>query len=194
MKSWTARSAGPRLDGVLLLAGVLAMLFASPARADGGFFPPDPNCAIYDDPAGDTFVRPTSSAVPVSAIPPDARIDILQYRIGNFTPTDFQADPFAGSFDMEYGPYLRFDLLLNGLVVPPGPQQEGNYHPFIYGTNPIFGVVEFNVDDNIYTGGEVTRAQDYFLGNVGRFGSRAVGWTEYSSRTAQTFGEILPSK
>lgn len=158
-------------------------------NAPAGLFPPDPNCCIYDDAAGDIFVRPTSSAVPASAIPPDARVDVLQYRIGNFTPTDAATDLIAGSFDGVYGPYLRFDLLLNGLVVPPGPQEEGNYHPFLYGSNPLFGTIEFDVDDNIYTGGELERAQDYFLGNAGRFGFKAFGASEFANRTAHEFGE-----
>ena len=150
------------------------------ASAPDGLFPQNPNYWLYDDEPGDNFIRRTSQDIlPVN---PNAHLDLLQYRIGNWMPADPNTDLFAGTFDMAEGPYLRFDLLLDGLVNPPGPQEPNDFDQFRYGPNPLYSVVEFDADNNLMTGGELVRAQDYFLGNIGRFGFKEQNLAE---RTAE---------
>ena len=157
---------------VLCLLAVAALAGVPSARAQGEL-----EWRQFNVPGGDTFIRRTSQSVlPVN---PHAHIDLLKYRIGTWAPTNPDTDLFAGVFDLSTGRYARFDLVFDGLVSPPGSYGDDACDPLQYGDNPLYAVVEFDVDGNTRTGGELARCQDYFLGNCGRFGFRALGAAGY---------------
>ncbi|MFQ5430004.1 MAG: hypothetical protein ACE5E1_06805 [Phycisphaerae bacterium] len=99
--------------------------------------------------------------------------DILEMTIGTFQPTDPQTSRFDGQWDLAGG-YMRFDLVVAGLANPPGPLAFDDtlpvYDPFLYGANPIFGFIEFDLDADENTGGELSDPEDRYLGNVARWG------------------------
>lgn len=172
---------------VLLTAVGVVLWSGSSVGAVDGLWEPDPEglYTLYTDGLNDRLLRRTSATA--LGIGPEATIELLQYRIGNFMPADPETDLFTGQFYAGIDQYFRMDILLNGLVVPPGPQSPGNYDPFKYGYRPLYGVFEMDVD-GMMTGGELDYAQDYMLGNMGRFGSKfSNGSPAYANRTARQF-------
>lgn len=96
--------------------------------------------------------------------------DILAYQLGNWRPNDANDDLYEGCWDPNAN-FFRFDIAFNGLVNPPGFVMPGNsYDPYKYGPNPVFGFVEFDMDNKVNSGGEVDAPQNRYLGNVARFG------------------------
>lgn len=126
-----------------------------------------------DEPGDSTIRRIDVGAVAV--LDEDARTipDLIQYELGPWQPNDPESSLFAGSWSLA-GEFLRFDMTVNGLVNPPGPLglRSDAYDPFMYGPSPIVGFVEFNIDLNANTGGELDFPEFRYLGNVGRFGGR----------------------
>lgn len=100
-----------------------------------------------------------------------AKPDLVGYQIGRWSPTVPVADLYTGTWN-NAGGFLRFDIGLAGFVNPPGPlaQYEDNYDPFLYGPNPVFGYIEFDVDNRVTTGGEIDFPNLRYLANAGRFG------------------------
>ena len=146
---------------------------------------------FYTDQFYDRFVRPTSLSNPPGNILPGAiHPDILQYRIGAWYPFDPYGDLWQGEYDSEWGDYLRLDILLKEFHNPPGPTGgSAGFDPLRYGPNPVYGIVEFDMDHYVNTGGDLGneinpmgRPQDSFLSNAGRFGFRAWGDPLYSQR------------
>ena len=69
------------------------------------------------------------------------------------------------------GAFFRLDLVLAGLVNPPGTFGYGfPYDPFRYGPNPVFGYIEIDMDADVDTGGELDHPELRYLGNAARFG------------------------
>ena len=66
------------------------------------------------------------------------------------------------------------ELVFDGLLNPPGPMT-AVYAPHLYGPNPLFGFVEFDVDTNGDSGGNVDAPLIRYNGNVARFGGLPVG-------------------
>ncbi|MCZ6816566.1 MAG: hypothetical protein O7F76_07665, partial [Planctomycetota bacterium] len=105
--------------------------------------------------------------------------DVIGYAIGNWQPTNPATDLYAGAWDSD-GLFFRFDLTFVGLVNPPGKLgidldecfPNCPYDPYRYGPNPIFGIVEFDVDASVETGGETDVPQSRYLGNIARFGGK----------------------
>lgn len=99
--------------------------------------------------------------------------DLIEVRIGKFAPTVPHADRFEGAWNNSGG-YVGLNLVFNGLVNPPGPLGlDGSapvYAPFQYGPNPFFGFIEFDMDADEDTGGELAAPEFRYLGNVARFG------------------------
>ena len=185
-------------DRPLVLAVLLLLVTGVPARADEDPFEPQPYVRVYTDPPHDNVVRRTSAGP--SPVNPDAHIDLLEYRIGNYAPTDPNVSLFDGQVGDPAGYYFRLDLRFDGLVNPAGPVKrdcDGGtwvaYTPFLYGPNPLLGSIQFNVDRNINTGG--TGETDWkpykYLGNVGRFGFRAYSLNggSYSWRSATNYND-----
>jgi hypothetical protein len=100
--------------------------------------------------------------------------ELLSYSLGNWQPDDPQTDLFTGRWSV-MGAFLRFEMVFDGVVNPPGPVGccgEPSYDPFRYGPNPVSGYIEFDVDDDVDTGGELEAPQLRYLGNTSRFGGR----------------------
>ena len=136
------------------------------------------NCthARYRDPRADTAVICTD---PLAATLVDLNrphpIDLLEIRLGRFSPADPTGDPFVGvaadpSAFTPSGDLLRLDLVMAGLVNPPGPNGPVGFNPYRYGDHPVYGFVEIDMDDNVRTGGELDAPQYRYLGNAARFG------------------------
>lgn len=98
-----------------------------------------------------------------------ALIDLQAVTLGTWLPTDPQANLFVGDFNSN-GLFLRLDVSVAGLVNPPGKTQPGQFAPFIYGPNPVFGFIEVEMDSDWDTGGELDNPEHRYLGNVARFG------------------------
>lgn len=161
------------LIGVTLLATM-----ASGARAS--------NPRLINDPYGDAVIRRTDRDNDGWIDPKIQRLpDLLQIRIGRFQPAQPDVDRFFGSWSTT-GAYLRLDLVLHGLINPPGPigwDDSGVYDPLLYGPHPAFGYVEFDVDSDENTGGELESPQYRYLAQIGRFGGIPVEpW--YAGRVA----------
>lgn len=129
---------------------------------------------ILTDPAMDTQIRRTDFNND-GAIDPamHALPDLIEIRAGSFSPFEPEDNRFAGQWN-NGGGFIRVDLVFAGLVNPPGKlglsSSNPQYDPFRYGPNPVFGFIEFDVDQNEDTGGELAAPQFRYTGNVGRFG------------------------
>jgi hypothetical protein len=135
-----------------------------PARAVG-------QVAVWQDPPDDAVARRADNGAD-GPIDPIAHMfpDIISYAIGKWQPTAPQSDPFVGQWSAS-ADFFRFDLVLKGLVNPPGTLGHGYpFDPFRYGPNPVFGYVEIDMDGSADTGGELDSPDLRYLGNVGRFG------------------------
>lgn len=140
---------------------------------------------LISDETGEAVVRRTDyGAVGDVAEELHAKPDIAGYRIGNWQPTDAPADLYAGDWALD-GPFFRFDITFKGLVNPPGRLgidlddcfPNCIYDPYLYGPNPVFGIVEFDVDASAESGGETNVPQSRYLGNIARFGGKpAMPW------------------
>ncbi|RMH29176.1 MAG: hypothetical protein D6693_02395 [Planctomycetota bacterium] len=124
----------------------------------------------WTDAAGDAAARPTGSLTqPHFAIAPD----LLDLSLRFWDPAS-PADPFAGAAGtFQSSHVMRFDMTVAGLVNPPGPLGLGGYpwDPDRFGDRPLNGFIEFDVDGQKNSGGELEPiARTRFLANVGRFG------------------------
>ncbi len=95
--------------------------------------------------------------------------ELLSVRVVGWTPNDPQNDLFSGVFDVSGG-FVRFDIRLLGLMNPPGNNDPLDFSPFAYGDNPVFGFIEFDMDQDNQTGGELDAPQFRYNGNIVRFG------------------------
>jgi hypothetical protein len=80
---------------------------------------------------------------------------------------------------------LEVIVKFDGLVNPPGPLGLGAlpFNPYLHGPSPVYGSVEFDVDDDMNTGGELGSAARFtYLANLARFGEVPTG--ALSSRAA----------
>ncbi len=118
----------------------------------------------------DALIRPTDPGADAPFDPNLHRlIELLETTLGKWKPVDAAVDPFAGSF-LSQGRFLRLDLVLDGLVNPPGDARPGSFAPFAYGDHPVYGFVEIDMDLDRGTGGEVDAPEFRYLGNIARFG------------------------
>gem|GEM_PF-613745 len=124
----------------------------------------------WTDDTGDADFRPTGSltAPHFQGLP-----DLLSISVRFWDPAS-PSDPFSGaegSFGTSH--VFRFDMTINGLVNPPGPLALGGYpwDPDEFGACPLNGFIEFDVDGQKNSGGELEPvAQTRYLANVARFG------------------------
>lgn len=118
---------------------------------------------IRTDLGGDGPVEPTEHRLP----------DLLWMSVGRYSSPAPHVDPFVGAWHPTGG-FVRINLAFVGLVNPPGPlgfDDEGpEYDPFRYGPNPVFGYIEFDVDSDEDTGGELDDPELRYNGAVARFG------------------------
>jgi len=95
--------------------------------------------------------------------------ELLTVRSMAWTPDDPQIDLFSGGFDANGG-FVRIDVRLRGLMNPPGSNDPLDFSPFVYGDNPVFGFIEFDMDRDSQTGGELDAPQFRYNSNIVRFG------------------------
>lgn len=146
---------------------VLASLAAAPTVAS--------DISSYNDIVGDATTRRTDSgadgSLPVGVNLPDIRTLSLY----GWLPTDPLADPYSGVVVPPASAHIvRIDLVLQGLINPPGPLGANgkDYEPTLFGPSPLFGFVEFDVDNNHNTGGDLAgTARNRYLANIARFGA-----------------------
>lgn len=141
---------------------------------------------VRPDPAGDVRILRTDQA---EGDPFDSQAhrlpDILETRLGKFQPESPATNLFNGDWSSNGG-FVRLDVVLNGLINPPGLvglSDDPVYSPYMYGPNPVFGFIELDVDGNVDTGGELDFPQLRYLGNVSRLGGLP-GVIQYSNRIA----------
>jgi len=137
----------------------------------------DDHTETYPDPVGDAVVRRTDQGNdgPVPASLPDlVRVESSGWEA--FEPT---LDPFAGqTVRGDEAHLVRIDLVFDGLVSPPGTVGVNGlaFDPFRFGPTPLTGFVEFDIDRDKDTGGQLGGpATLRFLANAGRFGGRPEG-------------------
>ncbi len=143
----------------------LALTGASTSRAGAPV-------VTWSDQPRDTVMRVTDSGAEASLdVNAHQLTDLLEITLGSWSPDDPADDLFDGAFS-ESGLFMRLDLVLAGVVNPPGPSGPLNFNPYQYGPNPVFGFVEIDVDQNVDTGGHSNALQVRYryLGNVVRFG------------------------
>ncbi len=146
----------------LLLAGCVAVL---PAKAD-------PDYMTYVDARGDAGARRTDPGGDGPIDPGQHRlIDLREMTIGIWRPTAPQTNVFTGMFHSS-GEFFRLDIVLDGLVNPPGDVDPQSFDPFRYGNHPILGFIDVDVDEEAGTGGELEAPEYRYFGNAARFG----GW------------------
>ncbi|HRW55144.1 MAG TPA: hypothetical protein P5081_19910 [Phycisphaerae bacterium] len=129
---------------------------------------------VFVDGAGDAVLRRTDDNCDGPFDPMTQGMpDLLEIRIDSFAPGSPHNNPFSGVSDAN-GLYVRIDLVFAGLVNPPGPvgydSHWPTYDPSLYGPNPVMGYIEFDIDGNEDTGGEIEYPALRYLANVARFG------------------------
>jgi hypothetical protein len=136
---------------------------------------PDP--LILTDPPNDAVTRRTDPVVPGGII--DARTgrpDLIQLAIGGWRPSTVNpaTDPYTGAYvHSDSAEIFRLDVTFKGLLNPPGRLFNGPFNPFQFGYTPLLGFIEFDIDNDKDTGGELDgTATNRLLANVARFGAR----------------------
>jgi hypothetical protein len=99
--------------------------------------------------------------------------DLVNLRIGGWTPNDTQDTLFRGAWAAAPADFFRLDLVFAGVVNPPGLGFPSNI--FFFGDNPLLGFVEFDVDADPASGGELLGAQFRYQGAAARFGGLPQG-------------------
>ena len=116
------------------------------------------NPMVRADPTGDVLLRRTDlgavGAVNAAGVLPD----LISLSHGRWRPTNAAANPYAGTYSEDPAAhFMRIDVTLAGCVNPPGTLalDGGFYDPYLFGPSPVFGFIEFDVDENPDTGGEL---------------------------------------
>lgn len=154
-----------------LLAVVLIALTIAPVALGSGDVTVNEFRKMWTDASGDQSFRPTGS---VSAPWFDlANVDLQSLTIRFWSP-ESPANPFAGvEVTMSEAHVFKLELVIDGLVNPPGPLGLGGHpwDPDRFGPRPVFGSIELDVDDRKNSGGELEPiALNRYLANVARFG------------------------
>ncbi len=134
--------------------------------------------AQISDPAGDATLRRTDQnndgPIPPTAVLPD----LLELTLRGWTMTTPGGDPFIGSAVYVPAQLVRIDAEFVGLLNPPGPLGLNGqpFDPYRYGPSPLFGFIEFDIDNDPDTGGQLPNpARVRVLGNLGRFSTKPIG-------------------
>jgi hypothetical protein len=147
-----------------------------------------PTVRIWNDPVGDAVIRRTDLGNSGELLPETVLPDLVQVRLSGWHPTDPSSDPYAGVVVPGNGADIfRLDVVFHGMFNPPGPLGLGGqpYDPFRFGPSPIYGFLEFDIDNCNDTGGELGGAATLrYLANAARFGGLPTGAT--SGRAARS--------
>ncbi len=157
-----------RIPSRFAIHDLLCFALAFPPAACAQGVPP----LVIIDGVGDATARRTDPGADGSfdpaAHPP---IDLREVRLGAWAPLAPAADLFTGSFSAS-GDFVRLDLIVMGVVNPPGSAQPDEFNPFEFGDRPVFGFVEIDMDQDVQTGGELSSPCYHYLGNTARFGGK----------------------
>ena len=127
------------------------------------------------DPAGDARVRRTDFGADGPLLPHATLPDAVSLLVTGWTPNSPAVDPYTGAVNTSAIPdLLRLELVFAGLVNPPGPLGIAAlpFDPVRFGPSPVYGFIEFDLDQNADSGGEPTSvASTRPLANLARFGS-----------------------
>ncbi len=133
---------------------------------------------IWTDPQGDAVVRRTDigndAPLPAGFDP----IDLLSVSLDGWMPVSPSTDLYSGSIIQGDADFVRIQIVVDGLVSPPGPIGLNGfpYNPYQFGDRPITGFIELDIDDQKNSGGELMPiARSRYLANVGRFGLHPTG-------------------
>ena len=120
----------------------LLCAFVAPCLARGGEeTASEPELLIAVDRAGDAVERRTDPTLQLLFEPEAHRlVDLLQVTVGSWQPDDARKDLFSGAY-AEKAAFLRLDLIVSGLMNPPGTLGPSAFNPFRYGPHPIFGFI-----------------------------------------------------
>lgn len=136
---------------------------------------PDSRCDVVilpTDPDADAPFDPI-------AHPP---MNLLELKMGTWNPADASVDIFDGAYN-EVGLFVRIEIILEGLVNPPGNIDPIAFNPFAYGDRPVYGFIEIDMDNDFNTGGELDSPRYRYLGNIARFGGLPAN-SQHRDRTA----------
>lgn len=162
---------------VLLFTGALL----APAAADE-------MVVTWPDAVGDAVIRRTDPGNDGPIHPSGVVPDIVELKLGAWQAFDAAADPYTGSYiDPDEAHLFRLDLVVNGLINPPGPLGLAGFpfDPFRFGVSPLYGFIDLDLDDQKNTGGELEGAATFrYLANVARFGRLPYG--SIGERAAQS--------
>lgn len=162
-------SARPMFSGISAAACLISAAALWPAA--GALASDDPR--VKNDPSGDAVIRRTDAGADGPIHPQAGLPDLLQLVFGGWNTSTPSSNPYNGRWiDPRDTNLFRIDLVFNGVVNPPGPlnlRGEG-YDPYRYGLNPVYGYVEFDIDSERDTGGEIDNVRNRPLGVVSRFG------------------------
>jgi len=147
---------------------------------------------VYHDAIGDVSVRRTDPGndgpIDQSSVLPD----IISISLSGWAPFQPASDPYTGvTVSGVTADIFRLDLVLNGLMNPPGTLALGAepWDPYRFGESPVYGFIEFDIDRDRDTGGELGgSATQRYLANVGRFASIPEG--SISNRMATSASDI----
>ncbi len=155
-------------------AGVVAMTAALAACARSACA--DDDFRVFLDPSSDAVVRRTDSCNCGSILPGQALPDLKKIVVAPWQMCSNSGDPYTGGLaEHDHAHLVRIDVVFNGLLNPPGTLglNGQDFNPFAFGTNPLFGFVEIDVDNDEDTGGDQPSvAPAHYLANAARFGGR----------------------
>ncbi len=171
-----------------LLSALLSALVAAPTLAG--------DQEDFDDCEHDAIARRTDSCNCGPMLPGQRLPDVSKVLISAWQATSPETDPYVGTSVSHSGAHLvRIDVVLSGVINPPGPLGLNgmSYDPFQYGNNPLYGFIEFDIDNDKDTGGDLTsgEAAVHYLANAARFGGRPSG--PIGVRAASGSGDLFES-
>jgi hypothetical protein len=134
-----------------------------------------PDVHTWTDPVGDVAVRRTDAGVSAPLLPGANLPDLVSVSISGWSPTNPIADPYTGAVvSAATANIFRLDVEFTGLLNPPGPIQFPD-NPTLYGPSPVYGFIDFDVDQDIDTGGEQAGGRYNYLEELARFGAVPTG-------------------
>jgi hypothetical protein len=178
----------PRGHLQLVAGALLSALVAAPTLAG--------DHEDFEDCGHDAVVRRTDSCNCGPMLSLQRLPDVKDVRISAWQSTTAEEDPYTGTYTSHNGAHLvRIDLVLSNVINPPGPLGLNGlpYDPFVYGDSPLYGFIEFDIDGDKDTGGDLNsgEAAVHYLANAARFGARPNG--PLGARAASGSGDLFES-
>lgn len=132
--------------------------------------------SLWTDPMGDVLIRRTDPDGSAPILPAPVLPDVIAVALMPWAPLQPDCDPYAGLPGDPQNPHIvRIDVVFAGLVNPPGPLgvNGADFAPTCFGSSPVYGFIEFDVDNDRNTGGEfASAARTRTLAVAPRYGAR----------------------